>query len=175
MRLGPRQRLRVDRQGLEAACRAWWAAEHPGAQEFAALDTLTRTTVVEHVKVLMKRKRAEVPGDLVALEVLAVQTSQSAARAAGARARRETLRALPTKTVLAMLHLARINGHVSVLANGQAATWWGDDGAPPRYQVPELKAELATREHVPNAAERREARKRRAAAGRSNRARPPRR
>lgn len=158
---------------MDLLARAWWAAEHRGALEWPT-DALTQATVISQVKALIKRRRVQTPGDLAALDLLEVQSAESARRARGRRLRASLLKAMTTGRLLRLISLARGTGFVSLLYDeelpGQV-----EHGRAIALPLAELKAEAALREHVPNQKERAAIRQARAKAAKANRGRPPRR
>lgn len=161
------KRIRVDRVGMELIARAWWAAEHRGALDWPS-DALTQNSVISQVKGLIKKRRVQTPGDLAALELLEVQSAESARRARGRRLRAQHLKAMSTPMVLRLLSLARRTGFSSIF-NGEEHP--GPLELPDAVVFPfaELKAEASTREHVPNKPERKARRQARAKAAKANR------
>lgn len=179
MKVGKRQRFRVDHFGLEVVCDVWWAEEH--GSTFDAQTPETKADVVKHLKGLMKSRDAQTPGDLAALEAFEVQTIESAKRAReaakqGARERSkvERLRTLHTRALMDVLSLARGTGSVH---EGPPGEFHPGAGPQPELAVSValLKAELATREHLPNRKERESVRQQKAKAARANRSRASRR
>jgi hypothetical protein len=96
-------RYRLDREGLDAVAAAWWAGEHPAGLSWSDAPSETRATVVAHVKGLLKRRRAETPGDVAALGAVETATGESARRAAARRERRAVLERWPTPFLLRLL------------------------------------------------------------------------
>lgn len=175
MRLGSRKRLRVDREGLEQVCVAWWTSEHPRGPAWTGLPEATKSDVAARVKVLIKRQQAETPGDIAAIVAAEGQTQASAARAVANRARLEHLHRCSTQRLLALLVYARTCGEVTVIAGGDGIAGGRVEGEALWWSADELKAVLATREHIPSSRERKRTRQLRAAVARAGRSRPPRR
>jgi len=164
-------RYRLDREGLDAVCAAWWAGEHPEGPPWSSTPDETRAKIALDIKGLLKRRRAATPGDVAALAAVEAATTASAERAAARRERLAWLDRQPTPYLLNLLQAARPSGFASWM---NFEIYAGAMGDPNRtFSLDEIKAILATREHVPNRAEREAARRTRATSARKQRQRPP--